>query len=46
MEVKPLSNEIVRAMLNDAATSGDNLELLPYLATGFSLLRLSRRQSF
>jgi integrase len=35
MEVKPLSNEIVRAMLNDAATSGDRLELLPYLATGF-----------
>ena len=35
VEVKPLPNEIVRGMLNDAATSPERLEMLPYLALGF-----------
>lgn len=35
IEVKPLANELVRGMLQDAATSDSRLELLPYLATGF-----------
>ena len=33
VEVKPLPNDIVRGMLNDAAT--ERLEMLPYLALGF-----------
>ena len=35
LEVKPLANELVRGMLQDAATNPSRLELLPYLATGF-----------
>ena len=35
IEVKPLSNELVRGMLQDAATNRERLELLPYLALGF-----------
>jgi integrase len=35
VEVKPLPNEIVRGMLNDAATNSQRIELLPYLALGF-----------
>jgi integrase len=35
VEVKPLPNEIVRGMLNDAAANPQRIELLPYLALGF-----------
>ncbi len=34
VEVRPLSNHLVRGMLNDAATS-ERLEMLPYLALAF-----------
>ena len=45
LEVKPLSNEIVRAMLNDAATSGDSPGIAP-LSGNWLFLRLSRGRAF